>query len=104
MFQFTHPGRGATVRTSFHHLATRSFNSRTPGGVRRTLSLNLFLKHYCFNSRTPGGVRLGFAYVIPYANRFQFTHPGRGATTMGLFTLFEIRTFQFTHPGRGATS
>ena len=22
-FQFTHPGRGATVRTSFHHLATR---------------------------------------------------------------------------------
>ena len=34
-FQFTHPGRGATVRTSFHHLATRSFNSRTPGGVRQ---------------------------------------------------------------------
>ena len=26
------------------------------------------------------GCDLGFAYVIPYANRFQFTHPGKGAT------------------------
>ena len=35
--------------------------------------------------------------------KFQFTHPGRGATG---FTEYNIRpaTFQFTHPGRGATS
>ena len=34
-FQFTHPGRGATqMRESRAHLIA-SFNSRTPGGVRR---------------------------------------------------------------------
>ena len=36
LFQFTHPGRGATVRylTSASPLIC-SFNSRTPGGVRQ---------------------------------------------------------------------
>ena len=34
--------------------------------------------------------------------RFQFTHPGRGATVHGDASCGEGR-FQFTHPGRGAT-
>ena len=34
---------------------------------------------------------------------FQFTHPGRGATSVD--SVPSKRTeFQFTHPGRGATS
>ena len=34
---------------------------------------------------------------------FQFTHPGRGATSvMRSLSIFTIG-FQFTHPGRGAT-
>ena len=80
MFQFTHPGRGATaVRLSVIAFCS-CFNSRTPGGVRR-LSCVPFRSHTyvsihapregcdsvrkvyawiicCFNSRTPGGVRL----------------------------------------------
>ena len=57
MFQFTHPGRGAT-RCACWRFPTRSrFNSRTPGGVR-PFSLNHF-----------------DLYLL-----FQFTHPGRGAT------------------------
>ena len=34
MFQFTHPGRGATSYLSPLNLSPSSFNSRTPGGVR----------------------------------------------------------------------
>ena len=39
--------------------------------------------------------------AIPRA--FQFTHPGRGATSV--YSCFKEchREFQFTHPGRGAT-
>ena len=34
---------------------------------------------------------------------FQFTHPGRGATSLSSVFLFWFVGFQFTHPGRGAT-
>ena len=34
-FQFTHPGRGATGLYFLCHQSGRSFNSRTPGGVRQ---------------------------------------------------------------------
>ena len=56
MFQFTHPGRGATLLESGVLLLTRCFNSRTPGGVRpRSGFASSDLAS--FNSRTPGGVR-----------------------------------------------
>ena len=78
-----------------------------------------------FNSRTPGGVRPSLASATSEAEEFQFTHPGRGATTdtpprISAILCFNSRTpggvrqyftplevysteFQFTHPGRGAT-
>ena len=78
-----------------------------------------------FNSRTPGGVRLMLLCNAIALASFQFTHPGRGATTLqlvqrGTDKSFNSRTpggvrqaivaegdvpseFQFTHPGRGAT-
>ena len=34
-FQFTHPGRGATIRAFRSGLLVARFNSRTPGGVRQ---------------------------------------------------------------------
>ena len=56
-----------------------------------------------FNSRTPGGVRpLGF-FRMKFLLTFQFTHPGRGATSAESTTATASFTFQFTHPGRGAT-
>mgnify|MGYP006961132480 CR=1 FL=1 len=79
----------------------------------------------CFNSRTPGGVRLHLVIKPTADNKFQFTHPGRGATTLikcnyyatycfnsrtpgGVRPLSSVTficasMFQFTHPGRGAT-
>ena len=81
MFQFTHPGRGATELFGTENLSVAGFNSRTPGGVRPHSpsdvdALRLFQFTHpgrgatsdvrpcscalvCFNSRTPGGVRLG---------------------------------------------
>ena len=101
-----------------------------------------------FNSRTPGGVRLRTLMVVSDGERFQFTHPRRGATSIfgssiplrtvsihapqeGCDLLFSLhvkvckcvsihapqegcdpslhhrstfaRPFQFTHPRRGAT-
>ena len=35
-------------------------------------------------------------------SKFQFTHPGRGATWRATHPP-HLRQFQFTHPGRGAT-
>ena len=101
------------------------FNSRTPGGVR--LYPILWSHEGCsFNSRTPGGVRLD-GYVYSWnSTLFQFTHPGRGATSLSQvgrlmksvsihapregcdipwdYTIDSSTGFQFTHPGRGATS
>ena len=56
-FQFTHPGRGATLHSA---------SVREPRG--------------CFNSRTPGGVRRSVDSRPSKWTEFQFTHPGRGAT------------------------
>ena len=102
LFQFTHPGRGATVLRTRGYGALWSFNSRTPGGVR-PYSLRRYPKQIrfqfthpgrgatpkettvaykarSFNSRTPGGVRREERHDSNGTHRFQFTHPGRGAT------------------------
>ena len=57
LFQFTHPVRGATSSPSQRSRQVRSFNSRTPCGVRQRATR----------------ARVGAA-------PFQFTHPVRGAT------------------------
>ena len=79
-----------------------SFNSRTPGGVRRgeesmdavDISVSIHApregcdlrsprrpcSYGCFNSRTPGGVRHSARATLRVFTLFQFTHPGRGAT------------------------
>jgi len=125
-FQFTHPGRGATnsrggavpwTRVSIHapregcddhprgELALMpSFNSRTPGGVRRNLLASVKARNHSFNSRTPGGVRQVYSVPHFYTREFQFTHPGRGATINSLHDDYISKQFQFTHPGRGATA
>ena len=104
LFQFTHPGRGATIASTPSASWLISFNSRTPGGVRRYASLQCYracvfqfthpgrgatspvwyvsLTLASFNSRTPGGVRLGSRAVSLVLSAFQFTHPGRGATSL----------------------
>ena len=148
-FQFTHPGRGATTTCPYINITDDPVSIHAPRegcdeivvdfliseqavsihapregcDIEQTISN---FQHSRFNSRTPGGVRLTEvckrrAIVIT----FQFTHPGRGATTISIAVRttkarFNSRTpggvrrqiirvlvaplmFQFTHPGRGAT-
>ena len=84
--------------------AISSFNSRTPGGVRR--SRGAFPTHSGrrFNSRTPGGVRLGKGDGKNTTRSVSIHAPREGCDPFPLIIFFSLYTFQFTHPGRGATT
>ena len=102
-FQFTHPGRGAT-EGFVSHLEDREVSIHAPReGCDLRRGLSRWPRSRRFNSRTPGGVRPQEIRDYQDAIKFQFTHPGRGATPFSLnhFDLYLL--FQFTHPGRGAT-
>ena len=79
-FQFTHPGKGATLCPSRLRSTLRCFNSRTLGRVRPQYPTANFLFYRCFNSRTLGRVRRATQGNIIFSREFQFTHPGKGAT------------------------
>ena len=103
MFQFTHPGRGATEEWMVCNYVKEVSIHAPREGCDLSILL-LFTINQCFNSRTPGGVRLSSAFVSDrILLLFQFTHPGRGATPAPTLGAREKKMFQFTHPGRGAT-
>ena len=56
-----------------------------------------------FNSRTLGRVRPLSSVTFICASMFQFTHPGKGATSSSIRQRSIFLWFQFTHPGKGAT-
>ena len=58
VFQFTHPGKGATGEACTLYRRGRRFNSRTLGRVR-LICIYLVSLLYRFNSRTLGRVRQG---------------------------------------------
>ena len=124
-FQFTHPGKGATKdgrathrggRVSIHAPWEGCDSPATPRRSRRS----------CFNSRTLGRVRHIQFHSAKSEQKFQFTHPGKGATihisefdfshSVSIHAPWEgcdgkhysiwaaAEVFQFTHPGKGATS
>ena len=80
MFQFTHPGRGATPDFSERASAIARFQFTHPGRGATSKDLHVHYRDNCFNSRTPGGVRQHLRGDSSNPQRFQFTHPGRGAT------------------------
>mgnify|MGYP002752661540 CR=1 FL=1 len=102
MFQFTHPGKGATYASTRDEVMALRFNSRTLGRVRRGAGSRGYCLQWCFNSRTLGRVRLRSKRALLENSEFQFTHPGKGATR-SFSRLGSEGRFQFTHPGKGAT-
>ena len=125
MFQFTHPGKGAT--TSFGRCATGSirfnsrtlgrvrleqtihnfqhsrFNSRTLGRVRRTLVRSCTTVVSGFNSRTLGRVRRSILTADGITDSVSIHAPWEGCDKRELQSSTPISSFQFTHPGKGAT-
>ena len=79
MFQFTHPGKGATrpLRTLSGVLYV-SIHAPWEGCDREWLKFGVAT--ICFNSRTLGRVRRERAIRSILTCKFQFTHPGKGAT------------------------
>ena len=81
MFQFTHPGKGATG-TDKRIPVELVVSIHAPWeGCDLLLLCQLFVRA-CFNSRTLGRVRLGRYSKLSDDRVFQFTHPGKGATSM----------------------
>ena len=80
MFQFTHPGRGATLLHQLLVLQWLTFQFTHPGRGATSSSNDFANVNLRFNSRTPGGVRLEPYELVIIMWWFQFTHPGRGAT------------------------
>ena len=80
LFQFTHPGKGATI-------------------LRRVLSFMLF----SFNSRTLGRVRLVLVYVHHRRSYVSIHAPWEGCDPTACVRCWRYGSFQFTHPGKGAT-
>ena len=101
MFQFTHPGKGATKERLYLGVSEK-FQFTHPGkGATAIISLSMMMV-FCFNSRTLGRVRRKAAKFLGMASEFQFTHPGKGATASPPIAPSK-GLFQFTHPGKGAT-
>ena len=80
MFQFTHPGRGATTYE-----------------IARCTDIRVSIHA----PREGCDCQIIGVLIAPLV--FQFTHPGRGATFVSGGQIKHIFPFQFTHPGRGAT-
>ena len=113
-FQSTHSLRSATSILALFVVATKSFNPRTPCGVRHNFFVVLIQKplvsihallaecdhtslqvshpQISFNPRTPCGVRQSDLLNIRLFLQFQSTHSLRSATvlTYRLFYLFEV--------------
>ena len=74
------PWEGCDIVALRRYPLRRGFNSRTLGRVRR-LQARHFRQASCFNSRTLGRVRQCLSDLMDATQRFQFTHPGKGATS-----------------------
>ena len=103
VFQFTHPGKGATSSTIASSSLSFCFNSRTLGRVRRPLFGGF-----------PGRKRVsihapweGCDKIIArlYGGwRVSIHAPWEGCDRSASCSGFVFFTFQFTHPGKGATA
>ena len=102
-FQSTHPMRGATKISDGGKRYYRNFNPRTPCGVRLVLPLAGVPLYLHFNPRTPCGVRpLGHQFELVEATiSIHAPHAGCDVAERGDLRL--LQKFQSTHPMRGAT-
>ena len=99
LFQFTHPGRGAT-QIDITIRPRRRVSIHAPREGCDCISICKVFLYLGFNSRTPGGVRQ--KVFVPYVNYyevFQFTHPGRGATRRRIPPLLRASGFNSRTPG-----
>ena len=101
-FQFTHPGKGATEEERPKE-DERNVSIHAPWEGCDALASALRACEPCFNSRTLGRVRQEGGASGYTSFKFQFTHPGKGATCRG--SLFRKSTDVSIHaPWEGCDS
>ena len=101
-FQFTHPGKGATLhQRAFQGCDGVSIHAPWEGCDR--LLMARALRGICFNSRTLGRVRRKHHNNLIYQPRVSIHAPWEGCDLALGYRLRSSPRFQFTHPGKGAT-
>ena len=103
-FQFTHPGRGATSVGSRRITPYSGFNSRTPGGVRRHPRSALWLPPDVSIHAPREGCDVNTWAEVNAVLQVSIHAPREGCDQDRMGKYQATRPFQFTHPGRGATS
>ena len=88
-FQFTHPGRGATLWLESWGNRIIRFNSRTPGGVRPFWGASSVILA-SFNSRTPGGVRPEKEKILNRLQRVSIHAPREGCDGTRSYQMIEL--------------
>ena len=99
MFQFTHPGRGATGSATLWIVCSSRFQFTHPGRGATSTIASIKCGQAGFNSRTPGGVRRHKVKRNVKPIMFQFTHPGRGATCAIADMSYDDISFNSRTPG-----
>ena len=99
LFQFTHPGKGATC-SALSNCYTKSVSIHAPWEGCDSIGISEVLLHLSFNSRTLGRVRLKHSRLGMLCVEFQFTHPGKGATLAALCGWLRPRRFNSRTLGR----
>ena len=125
MFQFTHPGKGATQSPTIGLLRLGvSIHAPWEGCDEQYPQLELFaigvsihapwegcdnkctpfrLQAHCFNSRTLGRVRQVYYDFYRRQDYVSIHAPWEGCDSARMPRERSLPTFQFTHPGKGAT-
>ena len=124
MFQFTQPKRAATSLSRWAIFNLKSFNSRSPSGLRHSQGYDSTIDTYVsihaaqagcdaelyltldvaksFNSRSPSGLRLS----LDLSSKLVFSFNSRSPSGLRLYPralYIGSHTFQFTQPKRAAT-
>ena len=103
LFQFTHPGKGATVgEVSGLNIIAVSIHAPWEGCDRRRSRRSSI--DASFNSRTLGRVRRGVDRIDVLLYVVSIHAPWEGCDPPSLNRISFIVVFQFTHPGKGATT
>ena len=102
-FQFTHPGKGATMAT-LYDIRERAVSIHAPWEGCDSTTRDSPSSKSCFNSRTLGRVRLRLLPGAQTAVVVSIHAPWEGCDRNPFSPFFAPLLFQFTHPGKGATS
>ena len=99
LFQFTHPGKGATTPNSNDNNNDNGFNSRTLGRVRHGGRVTA-VASFSFNSRTLGRVRRVLSSEVSQADKVSIHAPWEGCDSDFQQSIKELTGFNSRTLGR----